>query len=93
MSVGYLVLRRTSRGYVTTSYACLVIVGLHVLKEAAWKLPVDGGARGMPRDPRNVHVALLEVEPTFLARVHKATWQNADVKMQKLGRRARGSHA
>ena len=47
----------------------------------------------MPCDPTNVHIGLLEVEPNFLARVHEATWQYADVEMQKLGRRARGSHA
>ena len=47
----------------------------------------------MPRDPRNVHVGLLEVEPTLLARVHEATWQIADMEMQKLGRKARGCHA
>ena len=50
-------------------------------------------ARGTPRGPCDVHVASLEVEPTYLARVHEATWQNADVEMQKPGRRARGSHA
>ena len=38
-------------------------------------------------------VGLLEVEPTFLARVHEATWWNADVEMQKLGCRAHASHA
>ena len=53
----------------------------------------NGGARGTPCDPTYVHVGSLEVEPTFLARVYEATWQHADVEMQKLGRRARGSHA
>ena len=47
----------------------------------------------MPCDPTYVHVGSLEVEPTFLARVYEATWQHTDVEMQKLGRRARGSHA
>ena len=53
----------------------------------------DGGAHGTPCDPTYVHVGSLEVEPTFLARVYEAMWQHADVEMQKLGRRARGSHA
>ena len=35
----------------------------------------------------------LEVEPTFLARVHEATWQASDAEMRKLVRRARGAHA
>ena len=34
--VGCHVLRDTSRGYVTTWGACLVILGLHMLKEAVW---------------------------------------------------------
>ena len=36
---------------------------------------------------------ILDIEPTFLARVHKATWQAPDAEMQKLVRRARGPHA
>ena len=47
----------------------------------------------MPCDPSDVHVALLEVEPTYLACVHETIWQIIDVEMQKLGRGARGSHA
>ena len=35
----------------------------------------------------------LEVEPTFLARVHEAAWQASDAEMQKLVRRERGAHA
>ena len=35
----------------------------------------------------------LEVKPTFLARVHEATWQASDAEMRKLARRARGTHA
>ena len=53
----------------------------------------NGVARGTPCDPTYVHVGLLEVAPTFLARVYEATWQYADVEMQKLGHRACGSHA
>ena len=40
-----------------------------------------------------MHTASIEVESNFLARVNEVTRQNADMKMQKLGRRARGSHA
>ena len=35
----------------------------------------------------------LAVEPTFLSRVHEATWQAPDTEMRKLVRRACGSHA
>ena len=35
----------------------------------------------------------LAVEPTFLARVHEATWKDPDAEMRKLVRRARGTHA
>ena len=35
----------------------------------------------------------LDVEPTFLARVHKATWQSPDAEMRKIVRRAPGTHA
>ena len=35
----------------------------------------------------------LAVEPTFLTRVHEATWQAPDAEMRKLVRRARGDHA
>ena len=35
----------------------------------------------------------LAVESMFLARVHEATWQAPDTEMQKLVRRARGTHA
>ena len=35
----------------------------------------------------------LKVELMFLARVAEATWAEADVEMQKLVRRAQGSHA
>ena len=52
-----------------------------------------GTARGTP----GVHVVdqilSLEIEPTYLACVHEATWQDADVEMRKLCRRACGSHA
>ena len=51
------------------------------------------GTRGGPRGPRVGAVMSLEVEPTFLARVSDATWQHADMEMQKLAQRARGSHA
>ena len=35
----------------------------------------------------------LAIEPTFLSRVHKATWQAPDTEMQKLVRRVHGAHA
>ena len=38
-------------------------------------------------------ISSLEVEPMYLACVHEATWQDADVEMRKLCCRARGSHA
>ena len=41
--VGCLVLRETSRGYVTTWSACLVDMRLPMLKKAAWKLMVCKG--------------------------------------------------
>ena len=52
-----------------------------------------GTARGTPSARVVDQISLLEVEPTYLARVHEATWQNADMEMRKLFRRARGSHA
>ena len=52
-----------------------------------------GTARGMPSASVIDQILSLEVEPTYLARVHEATWQDADVEMRKLCRRARGSHA
>ena len=39
-----------------------------------------------------MHVASLEVEPTYLAGVHEVMWQNSEVEMQKTGRRTRGSY-
>ena len=51
-----------------------------------------GTARGTPSAPVVDQILLLEVEPTYLARVHEAMWQGADVEMRKLCRRARGSH-
>ena len=52
-----------------------------------------GTARGTPSAHVVDQISLLEVEPTYLAGVHEATWQDADVEMRKLCRRARGSHA
>ena len=52
-----------------------------------------GTARGTPSAHVDHQILSLEVEPTYLARVHEATWQDADVEMRKLSRRARGSHA
>ena len=52
-----------------------------------------GTARGTPSARVVDQILLLEVEPTYLARVHEATWQDADVEMRKLSRRACGSHA
>ena len=52
-----------------------------------------GTARGTPSARVVDQISLLEVEPTYLARVHEATLQDADVEMRKLCRRARGSHA
>ena len=49
--------------------------------------------RGTPRGPHEGVVGLLEIEPTFLARVSEATWQHSDVEMRKFLRRARGLHA
>ena len=43
MLVGCRVLRETRRGYVTMWGEYLVIVGVHVFKEAVWKLPVSKG--------------------------------------------------
>ena len=39
------------------------------------------------------HAASLVVEPTFLARVSSATFDQPDAEMQKLVRRACGAHA
>ena len=50
-------------------------------------------ARGMPSAHVVKQISSLEVEPTYLARVYEATWQDADVEMRKLCRRARGSLA
>ena len=52
-----------------------------------------GTARGTPGVHVVDQISSLEIEPTYLARVHEATWQDADVEMRKLCRRARGSHA
>ena len=49
--------------------------------------------RGATRSPVKGHVLSLEVEPTFLARVHEATWQATYAEMRKLAHRARGTHA
>ena len=37
-------------------------------------------------------LSTLAIEPTFLARVHEATWQTPDAEMQKLVRRAHETH-
>ena len=50
-------------------------------------------ARGTPSAYVVDPILSLEVEPTYLARVYEAMWQNADVEMRKLCTRARGSHA
>ena len=52
-----------------------------------------GTARGTPSARVVDQILSLEVEPTYLARVHEAMWQNDDVEMRKLCCRARGSHA
>ena len=52
-----------------------------------------GTARGTPGVRVVDQISSLEVEPTYLARVHEATWHDADVEMRKLCRRACGSHA
>ena len=39
------------------------------------------------------HVVSIVVEPTFFARVSSATFDQPDAEMQKLVRRARGTHA
>ena len=52
-----------------------------------------GTARGTPSAHVVDQILSLEVEAMYLARVHEATWQDADVEMRKLCRRARGSHA
>ena len=52
-----------------------------------------GTARGMPGARAVDQISSLEVEPMYLACVHEATWQDADVEMRKLCCRARGSHA
>ena len=52
-----------------------------------------GTACGMPNARVVDQILSLEVEPTYLARVHEATWQDADVEMRKLCRRARVSYA
>ena len=52
-----------------------------------------GTARGMPSARVVDQILSLEVEPTYLARVHEATWQNADMELKKFCHRARGSHA
>ena len=43
-----------------------------------------GTARGMPSAHVVDQILSLEVEPTYLARVHEAMWQDADVEMRKL---------
>ena len=39
------------------------------------------------------HITSMVVEPTFLARVSSATFDQPDAEMQKLVRRAKGTHA
>ena len=80
--------RHEGRSYLEAS----ATAGQSVARPLAHSLDL-GTARGMP-SARVVHqILLLEVEPTYLARVHEATWHDADVEMRKLCRRARGSHA
>ena len=50
-----------------------------------------GTARGTPGVRVVDQILSLEVDPTYLARVHEAMWHDADVEMRKLCRRARGS--
>ena len=52
----------------------------------------SGCARGTPLGPTVATVVLLEVEPTFLARVTNATWHDADVDIRRFAHRARGPH-
>ena len=47
----------------------------------------------MPSARVDDQILSLEVDPTYLAHVHEATWQDADVEMRKLCSGARGSHA
>ena len=48
----------------------------------------------MPRGPCDVHMALLKVEPMYLAHVQEAMWQtHSDITIKKLGRKAHGSYA
>ena len=51
-----------------------------------------GTARGTPIAHVIKQILSLEVDPMYLARVYEAKWQNVDVEMKKLCRRARGSH-
>ena len=53
----------------------------------------SGFARGTPRGPTVGTVTSLEVEPTFLACVVNATWNDADMEICKFASHARGSHA
>ena len=50
-------------------------------------------ARGTPCGIVDGVIGSLEVEPSFLARVHAANLDQADAEMRKLVRRARGNHA
>ena len=52
-----------------------------------------GTARGMPGVRVVDQILSLEVEPTYLARVYEAMWQNADMEMKKLCCSARSSPA
>ena len=52
-----------------------------------------GTARGTPSACVVDQISLLEVEPTYLARVYEATWKNADVEIRKIYCKSRGSHA
>ena len=52
-----------------------------------------GTARGTPGAHVVDQISSLKVELAYLARVHEATWQDADMEMRKLCHRAHGSHA
>ena len=47
---------------------------------------------GTPAKQLGVTIGSLVVEPSFLARVHEATWMTPDEEMRKIARRARGVH-
>ena len=56
-------------------------------------MPRGGSTAHVRPIPYKGHVLSLEVEATFLARVHEATWQAYDAEIQKLAHRARGTYA